>query len=259
MVRLFYLLIAAFLILGCSPGTYEMLSRTTDDPVAIRPKVESFLESNVIFINWDYDAAADEYILERAYDSPSLVFETIYSGKDLEYVDRDLGEIEGQRFLYRLKKRRGKETFGPSHEALGVNTVLINDPHGHNTKETALQLETINFIANMYYYRSYNGVELYNEHWYFIEIPPIRRATFVIVDSQAAAGDENSHFRYFEYERGDHVIKNQLAYYIENPELETQRLYFKVYPNKFQFVGQTLPGGGKLVNYEISIGNIEPR
>ena len=183
MVKLPVLILIAFITLAsCSSGMYEMLHRTLDDPQIVIPNVESFEEKNTIFINWDFDEGADEYILERAEDKMELHYQIIYKGKDLNFADRGLED--DKRYIYRLSKRRGNRIFGPSDEALGVSTILTRDVYRNNSMAQAIKLDSIDYIANMFFYRSYGGLELVEEDWYYIDLPPLRMASIVVNDSQ---------------------------------------------------------------------------
>jgi len=257
MVRLLWAIPALLALAGCSPGMYGMLHRTTDDPEVVKPIIISFMEPYAILARWDPDPAADEYILERAEDNPaSLAYETVYEGADTEYADRELGD--GLLYIYRLSKRRGKEVFGPSEEAAGISSLINRSMYTNNTMEQAARLETKDYIANLYYYRTYGGLEIAEEAWYYIDIPPLRQASVVVSDSQVAESDTPTHFEYYEYGRDRHPVLHLSGFWIINPEMETKRYYFMLYPAKFQFITAALPVGGDTVMYRISIGQIVP-
>jgi hypothetical protein len=250
--------IPALLVLAaCSPGMYELLTRTMDDPAVVAPVTESFVKSYTISTWWEADAAADEYILERAEDGPApLAWQTVYRGNGTAYVDGGLGD--GMRYIYRLSKRRGKETFGPSAGVIGVSSLVCRDVYRNDTMEQAVRLESKDYIANIYYYRTYGGLEVIDEDWYYIEIPPFRQASVVVNDSQVAEADQPTHFEYYEYGRDHSPVRQLKDFWIINNELETRRYYFKLYPAKLQFVGVGVPAGGAIVQYRISIGSIIP-
>jgi hypothetical protein len=250
-------ILALLALTNCSPGMYELLTRTMDDPVVVTPVIESFVKSYTIFAWWDSDAAADEYILERAADSSeALVWETVYKGNGTEYTDGGLGN--DIMYIYRLSKRRGKETFGPSAEVAGVSSLISRDIYRNDTMEQAVRLETKDYIANIYYYRTYGGLEIIDEDWYYIEIPALRQASVVVNDSQVAEADKPTHFEYYEYSRDKNTVRQLRDFWIINNELETKKYYFVLYPAKLEFIGATVPAGGKLVQYRISIGSIVP-
>jgi hypothetical protein len=228
-----------------------------NDPVIVEPVIESFMISNAILAWWDADPAADEYILERAEDNPiAKIFEIVYSGVDTEYADHGLGD--NKRYIYRLSKRRGKQIFGPSAEVAGVSSLVSRDIYKNDTMEQAVRLESIDIIANMYYYRTYCGLEVIDEDWFYIEIPPLRQASVVVNDSQVEESDRPTHFEYYEVGRDRNPVRQLRDFWIINNELETKRYYFVLYPAKPQFVGVGIPAGGKIVQYRISIGSIVP-
>lgn len=243
-------------VMGCTPGMYEMLNRTTEDPWPEKPEVESFVEPKTIRVRWQADAGADEYILERAKDGMALYFSEVYRGGEREYVDRGLEE-EG-RYIYRLYKRRGKRTFGPGGTALGVSTLVCRDAYEPNgRKEEALKLETIDYIGNLYYYRAYGGEEVVDEDWYYIRIPALRQASVVVNDAQVAESNAPTHFRYYEYGRDDKDVIQLKSFWIVNTELVTRDYYFKLHPAEKQYIGGN-PAGGAIIKYRISIGEIVP-
>jgi hypothetical protein len=257
MVKKLFIPPLVFLLVSCTPGMFELLDRTMDDPVLHKPLVESFTESNVITVRWGRDEAADEYILERAGDEINLSFIEVYRGGMTEYVDRGLPD--NKRYLYRLYKTRGKKTFGPTEQALGVSSLVCRDVYEPNdTMERAIQLETIDYIANMYYYRAYSGEEAVDEDWYFIRIPPLRQASVVVNDSRVEESDRPTHFEYYEYERDQKPVRQLLNFWIVNNELVTKNYYFKLYPAKSQYIGMEMPAGGAIIQYRISIGEIVP-
>lgn len=257
MVRMSAVVFFFLAFTGCNPGVYDALSRTLDDPVVVSPLVESFVESNAIFVKWGYDEGADEYILERAEDSiGDLAYKTVYSGTGLEYADRGLDE--GKRYIYRLSKRRGKAMFGPSDEVLGVSSLICRDVYRNDTMDDAIKLESMDYIANIYYYRSYSGLELIDEDWYYIDIPPLRQASVVVNDSQVDVADTPTHFYYYEFTRGNNAVIQLKEFWIINNELESRRYYFKIYPAKTRFVAAGMPAGGTIIQYRISLSQITP-
>jgi hypothetical protein len=257
MVKALYSLVVIALCAGCNPGMYELLHRTMDNPVVVSPNIVSLKESYTMLAWWEHDAGADEYILERAEDSAitPLVYQTVYQGDRTSYTDRGLEE---KRYIYRLSKRRGKETFGPSSGVAGASSLLIRDVYEPNdTMEQAVRLETTDYIANIYYFRTYDNLEIMDEDWYYIEIPPLRQASVVVFDSRVEESDRPTHFEYWEYGRDHGQVRQLKDFWIINNEIETKRYYFKLYPAKAQFVGAGIPAGGDIIQYRISIGNIE--
>jgi hypothetical protein len=249
--------ILILLCASCTPGMFELLNRTMDDPALQKPGVESFVESNTITVSWDRDDGADEYILERAEDGIALSFSEVCRGGMTKYVDRDLPD--NKRYLYRLFKKRGNKTFGPTEQALGVSSLVCRDVYEPNgTMEQAVQLETIDYISNMYYYRAYSGEEAIDEDWYFITIPPLRQASVVVNDSRVEESNKPTHFEYYEYDRDHKAVRQLLNFWIVNNEMVTKNYYFKLYPAKNQYIGAEMPAGGAIIQYKISIREIVP-
>ncbi|MCL2410207.1 MAG: hypothetical protein FWC97_01055 [Treponema sp.] len=254
MVKTLAVIIILIAFSSCSPGMYEMLSRTLNDPVVVPPRVESLAASNTIFISWDFDEGADEFILERAVDSPFLYFEEIYRGTSLGFVDRNLPE---GRYIYRLSKRRGREIFGPSPRALGVSSLVVRDIFRNYSRENALQLGPVDIIANIYYFRSYCGLELINEDWFFIDIPSLWRVALWVDDSDARPGNTATHFMYSVYTRESGPVLQLAPFWIVNPKLVTTRYYLKLFPARREFLDDGVPGGS-IVQYRIGLTQKSP-
>ncbi|MDR2965818.1 MAG: hypothetical protein LBU88_08590 [Treponema sp.] len=246
-------------IASCNTDMYYLLTRTQDDPSIVPPRLQSFVISYAIIAEWDKDEAADEYLLERSEDNPiELIYETVYKGTNTGYTDNGL--VDGVRYIYRLSKRRGEKWFGPSEGALGVGSQITRNSHSNNTKETALKLESKGYVSNLYYFRSYCGLEMTTEAWYYIDIPAIRKASLMVLDygiGEQASGTQ-THFNYYVFEREFGSVINLLDFWIENHELETERYYVKLYPSKSSMIWGLVPAGGKIVQYRITIQGIVP-
>lgn len=250
-------LLGLLLVLGaCNAGVYESLSRDAGDPVAESPELNSFKESNTVIVSWEADECADEYILERAEDNMVPQYRKVYSGRDLCYYDRNLPDE--QRYLYRLKKRRGGKLFGPYEERLGVSSLVTEDEfEPNNRKEEAIALSTNPLIMNLYYYQSYGGLKTYDEDWYSVEIPPQRRLDIVIEDADIENDQAPTHFRLYEENRDSKEVLQLRGIYLENTEHRVKRVYFKIYPHETFFVSSMPEGaGGRLVRYKISVGQV---
>jgi hypothetical protein len=245
------------MLAGCNPGIYEQLNRTKDDPLVVTPDIESFAEPYTVRARWAHDEGADEYILERAEDNrTTLTWTTVYRGTGTAYTDRGLGD--GERYVYRLSKRRGRETFGPSEAVAGVSSLVCRDIYRNDTMEQAVRLETIDYIANIYYYRTYGGLEIIDHDWYYIDLPPLRQASVKVNDLRVEESDKPTHFECYEYGREKVAVKQLKDFWIINNEMETRRYYFMLYPAKIQFLEEGIPAGGDIVPYRISIGSVIP-
>jgi hypothetical protein len=247
--------LVAVILTACRQGMFETLVRTTADPFGQTPRVESFVKSGMVTVSWNQDEGADTYILERAKDAISPVYETVYQGIFLAYEDHDT-EDNG-RYLYRLSKRRGDRIFGPWGPVLGASSLVTRDAYEVNDSTgSAVRLETIDIIANMYFYRAYNGLVLCDDDWFYIDIPALRQASVVLIDSEIAMGGVPSHFNYYEFGVDKGNIINENAFWIKNAGLETKRFYIKIYPNEGMFL--TAPAGGQLIRYTLKVKTIEP-
>jgi hypothetical protein len=186
-----------------------------------------------------------------------LVFRGIYSGTLTEYVDTDT--TDKGIYLYRLKKRRGKKIFEVSPAAAGVGSLVCKDEYEENgTMDTAIKLETINIIANMYYFRAHTGEEVIDEDWYCVDVPPMRQVSIRVNDTRIQELDKPTHFVCYEYARENKPVNQMKDFWLVNEEMVTKRYYFKLYPAVLQFLGAEIPAGGDIVRYTISIGGIVP-
>ncbi len=249
---------SVLLCISCNDGMYDTLSRNTDDPFTEKPKAVSFVTTNAVYLSWSSDDCADEYILERAENLQSLVYKEIYRGTRTSYDD--FGLSNDIMYLYRLSKRRGNKTFGPSDPVLGVSSTVARDIYEPNdTIENATLLTSrAPYIANMYYYQSYNGISIGDEDWYCVDVPPLLCADILVNDSQTENNKDPSHFMVSYPNRSSEQVDHLVSFKVENTESETARLYFKLYPNNSKFISQ-LPGssGGKVVKYTISVTGMQ--
>jgi len=248
------LLLITLVLTTCDYGMYQMLHRTIEDPSVTIPQVSSFVESNTIFVNWEQDEGADEFILERARDNPVLHFEPVYRGTGLAFTDRGLEE---GRYIYRLSKRRGVRIFGPSVGALGVSSVVVRDIYQNSTMQQAVRLESMDRIANVYFFRSHCGLEISDTDWYYVDIPAQRQAIITVFDFETPLGSERSHFRYYVHTRMENPVIHNGHFYIENNTLETKRFFFKLFPARQEFVPTGIPGGN-IVQYRVRLLGIVP-
>lgn len=255
-IKVFCLIFFLSVFTGCNSGMYELLYRTRDDPIIVNPNVISFMESYAIFVNWDADPAADEYLVERAEDfSLGLNFKSVYKGTGTEY--KDGGLEDGKLYIYRLSKRRGKEWFGPSTGAVGISSQITRKTYTNDTMKNAFQLETIDYYSNLYYYLTYGGLELTSEAWYYVDIPPLRQASIVVFDYQTVDVDAGTYFECYIYEQYSFRVPNQKDFWIINNEMVTKRYYFRLYPYKPLFISGFPAAGGGIARYRISIGDIQ--
>ena len=244
----------SLVMLSCSEGLLSDMLRVNTDPVVELPSVVSFEKEETIEISWNADSGADEYILFRAEDALLPVYEIIYQGTGLSLTDTDItGE---HRYLYTLGKVRGTLLFGPSDPILGVGSNVIQDNlEENNVKEMAAKL-VWDLDANLYFYRSNNGEEIEDYDWYFVTVPPRRKAMIIVTQSGIGSGADS----WMEYYLEGHVtetIVNSNAIPIENYSYEEKTFYFLISPNSSEFIGDPTLGGGGLINYRVSLNSIQ--
>lgn len=250
------LIIVVFLLftLSCSESLLNDMLRANRDPVVELPSVVSFEKEEIIEIRWNADPGAEEYILYRAEDTLTPVYEIVCQGTSLSLTDTDV--TDEHRYLYTLGKVRGTELFGPSDPVLGVGSSVIQDNlERNNVKEAAAEL-VWDLDANLYYYRSNNGEEIEDYDWYFVTVPPRRKAMIIVTQSGMGSGADS----WMEYYLEGHVtetIINSNAVSIENYSYDEKNFYFLISPNSSEFIGDPTLGGGGLINYRVSLNSIQ--
>lgn len=101
-------ILSTLLLFSCSDNAFQdMLFRTTDDPFQDVPVADSLTTENTVYLSWEEDEGCDEFFLMKAYDSyyEDLDFECVYEGTGTSFVDARLPE--GDRYVYRLDKKKG--------------------------------------------------------------------------------------------------------------------------------------------------------
>lgn len=134
---------------------------------------------------------------------------------------------------------------------------ITSDIYGNSSRDRALRIESIDYIANMFYFRSHCGIELFEDDWFYIDVPPLRQAAIVVFDYEVPPGGGQSHFMYLVYTRESNPVVHNHHFWIINTELETRRFYFKLFPNRTRFLDGS-GAGGKIVQYRISLHSITP-
>jgi hypothetical protein len=247
-------ILSGLFLASCNQGMFEVLNRTTADPVTEKPAAESFKESNTVLLSWSPDEGADEFILERAEDAERPFYREIYRGGAAEY--RDTGLPDQGLYLYRLSKRRGMRIFPPSEPVLGVSSLVTRDLWEPNDQEeSATLLSDTTIIANMYFYQSYQGLKVRDEDWYCMDIPPGWRASVVVNDSKAPSGLE-SHFKIYIKDRETNKVTHDDPIPVPNYGTEPLRCFFKIFPDEQIYVSKEMPStgvGGGIIQYTIKI------
>ncbi len=254
---LFRLLISLALpaaVSGCTAGPLESLLRVIDDPVVSEPSVVCLQRENRIDVSWEADDGAEEYVLERAADSATLTYSVVYRGTDNSYADDGLADQS--RYLYRLSKKRGTRTFGPSEAILGVGSSASIDEHEPNDAESSATDLSYDLVSNLFYYRTYGGQVIQDTDWYAVAVPPRRIANIVITQDGLSGGAIQTYFYFYEKGMVPVTVANNATIPVSNTSYETKRVLFKVYPKPDEFVSDLTLGGGTLVNYTISLYSI---
>ncbi len=245
------LIISVFV--SCREGLLTDMERVIEDPVVVRPGVDSFSEEGVIKISWEEDLGADEYVLYRAVDTAVPVYGIIYRGSNLLFEDR--GVETGNRYLYTLAKIRGERVFGPSGASLGAESGIVLDEYEDNgTKEKATLLEW-DLQSNLYYYQSYGEEKIEDYDWYRVEVPPRRKAMVVVTQDGLNSGDSSWIIFYLEGHTS-FTVTNGDAVEIPNYNYETKELYFCISPRASGFVTDLTKGGGGFITYTVSLSQI---
>lgn len=240
---------------SCSGALLEDLSRVVDDPINVAPRAWSIQAESRIDLSWDEDLGADLYILQRAADEPTPSYATIYQGKATSYSDAGLPDQS--RYLYRLVKRRGDRSFGPSAAAFGVSSSIVRDGNEPNDSIAEATELTYDRSSNIYFFRSFSGSVIQDIDWYSVSIPPQYKA-YIVIKQQGLANDATSSLMFFQYGGAVPVrIVSGSAVIIENPSYSTGTYYFRVSPYGEDFIFDQSGAGGSIVTYSVSLFRIE--
>jgi hypothetical protein len=255
---------------SCSLGMNEVLGRTTSDPYPEIPQARSFVERYTVLLNWSDDEAADEYYLYRAHDdSLAPQYELVYRGPLTGYRDRFTLSHAGEKYLYRLGKRRGNAYFAdlssPGKAALGIVGDELSDIYEPNNNEHfAVLLDSTALIANNWYYASntVDGLSFYDEDWYCVDIPAHWTAQILLNDILLSGGSIIKRFKIALLNGNAEDITSGLAVEIKNTGNRKERFYFRIFPawEVFEATTPHSPSGGygAFTPYDIRIQNLFP-
>jgi hypothetical protein len=219
-------------------GMYESLNRPSRDPYPEIPNVQSFREENTIIVSWSFDDAADEYYLFRAHDDTSVDpadYELVYTSTFNVYNDVFPLGHDGEKYLYRLGKKRGTKLFydlaSHGEAALGVvsgDLVDLYEPNADYRHATVLSNVKLN--CNSYYFTSNptDNIKLYDEDWYCVDIPSHWMASVEIFDVTIPAYLPKSHFKIVLMNQGTKDVVSLYATDIYNETTEQKRFYFRM-------------------------------
>ncbi|MGA2639468.1 MAG: hypothetical protein ABSG21_01040 [Spirochaetia bacterium] len=244
----------SLLLVSCSAGFLDQMGRVLADPSPSPPRVLSFVSEYCIAVTWDPDKAAEEYILERADDSTSPSWSTIYRGTAASYSDRTCADQ--RRYLYRLSMVRGSRLFGPTEAAVGIGSAACRDllePNDQEESATALDYDR---AANLYFYRSCSGAVVQDIDWYSVNVPPRRTANIIVTQSGLTGGSVNTSMIFYLKGTAPAVIVNNSVIPIANPSYETRRFLFRISPNPAEFIADPSLAGGSFIDYTVSLFSI---
>jgi hypothetical protein len=261
-------MLCALCLAACEPGMNETLGRTTDDPFPEIPSVRPFVENYTIIVSWSSDEAADEYYLYRAADdSVASQYALVYRGPLQEYRDRFAISQAGERYLYRLGKRRGERLFvdleTPGKAGLGVvseDSLGLYEPN--NSEGEATVLSSAALPTNLYYYES-NAIDhivIYDEDWYCVDIPAYWKAQIKIDDTDPPPLSSQTWYTFAQRGFPSQDITMTTPVEIANTTNGMQRYFFRIFPkySLFQTVTPYNGGCGKFVYYTIKVLNMQP-
>jgi hypothetical protein len=242
---------------SCGDGPLEEMERRDADPEVVVPSVVSFAEERIISLSWPEDPDADEYLVEEASGSePAPSYSIAYRGTRASF--REEGCADQSLHLYRLVKLRGDRRFGPSEPALGVGSVTGRDGWEPNDSEPRATDLGYQKEANLYYYRSFGGLEVQDADWYSIEVPP-RMVAYVVVE-QTMPKLSGSAPTWMLLAREGQVpvpIENGALIALTNYAYEAQAMRFEIYPRAADFIGSGGPQGGSLIDYTVRLERID--
>jgi hypothetical protein len=244
------LIVAMFMLTGCSDGMLSELSREIGDPFAENPAVSFFRREGQIDITWSEDMRADGYILQRALDHLTPAYSVVYKGQGTSFTETNAPAHE--RYLYRLIKTRGHKAFEPSKEVLGVGGNFMIDEHEPNDGVNTATLLNREITSNLYFYRAYGGQTAEDEDWYYLEIEP-RTKVFIKVYQQGLSDVEIASDLFItQLGQTNLVITNAKDMTVTNTAYEKKNFYFKIHAHKENLVSGYYQIGGSVIVYTIT-------
>ena len=226
------------------------LSRSSDDPFIEAPGVTSFSDEYLVQVSWTEDDCADEYLLYRSIEGTDE-YSLIYQGNTPSYSDSEV--IDQKRYLYRLVKMRGDESFGPSNTNMGVGSMTTEDEYEPNDSEaTATEFE-YDISANSYFYVSQDAEHTLEDlDWYSVEVRSGFKAVFEISATALTAEGKTGLYYYINPGTSEEVT-NGGEIQIVNETLAKKTFYFCIYPYVESIItDSSAGGGGMLIPYSLS-------
>lgn len=220
-----------FYATSCKNNSFnDVLFRTMEDPFYDIPTVDSLTQEETIFVKWREDQACDCFYLQRSKDQSVLNFECIYTGLDTHYTDTALEE--GQRYIYRLDKCRGKKMFIGKDYEYGFSSYIRKDEYEENdTEEKATNLNNdleCNLTCVKYIT---NSIERIDTDWMYVDLPAMRKAEITLAQKGLGSGELNTKLVVTVNGNMPEAVKQSNSILIENPTYEQKKIYFNVSPN----------------------------
>ena len=255
--------LACMLLAACPNQNFDAVMRTYSDPFDDTPTAESYLDMYAVRLGWQEDDAADEFILCRAPDDGGYGFEAVYRGTGTCYTDRFSESEEGERYIYRLDKRRGERVFTGSGYALAVSCMAVDDRYEENDTEDRATWLDVDIDAVMPCCRYVHGdTTAYDPDWYYVTLMPHRRAYVVLEqtgygsDTAVLSTDDETDFIYMTEAGKWEPVRNKTAFVVDNPTHGLKDVKFKIYPDTAKVI-PTSPGFAVLA-YRLSLREVVP-
>jgi hypothetical protein len=112
----------------------------------------------------------------------------------------------------------------------------------------------------LYYFQGYyKSLKIWDEDWYYVDIPAQWRANIIIHDLKAPSLME-THFKIYIKDRTGEKVTQDHAITISNYETKAYRCYFKIYPDETVYIDSSTPYGvgGGMAGYTVRIAQLMP-
>lgn len=218
-----------FLVAGCDNGLATLIFRPQKAPETFDIDIQSFTLENKIICSWKEDVLTDEYILLRSEDTVPLNFSQVFVGNSFFYEDSNLKD--NTKYIYRLDKIRGKNRFTGKKHYLGVFGEKKRDAYEpNNSINKATYLEKPK-QANLYYYVSLEGIQLFDVDWYIVRVKANR-----VINLSLTYDATRSLFKVILPPNGQEIRPaNNQSFQIRNDTEKEKYFYFSVQLDKDQF------------------------
>jgi len=232
----------------------EILFRNINDPFDDVPKADSLSKEHTVYLSWQEDDAADKYYLMRSFDN-TRNWDCIYTGNETSFIDKELED--NTNYIYRLDKTRGTTYFAGKDYAFGWSSGTIRDssePNDVPEKAAFLEYDRICNLPCVGFVT--DNKEINDEDWFYVIVPPMRQADIIVgqhnLENTAFGTGTNLRIQLLGLD--SQPISHQVPYPIKNTGYETQKYYFKIFPER------TLLSSGNsfctVIEYTVSLNQI---